>query len=204
MGYVNHVTYQLPQDLYSLNSSYGSEHMLKALLYKMKQHRVRPMADIVINHRIGTTQGHGGRYNRYDGIPLSRDERAVTSCTGGLIIHELLFGKTSSSGYSGSTMMLVSRISVLTLQEGMHQNLRKSIFRSPSQYFLLANTGIPVATTDAAWSTIKIIIGSGLSIGLTTQEGFPLHSISLQREFFRKLLGENCGVYVMLKENHLG
>ncbi|KAI3875817.1 hypothetical protein MKX03_023740 [Papaver bracteatum] len=74
----------LPQDLYSLNSSYGSEHMLKALLYKMKQHRVRPMADIVINHRIGTTQGHGGRYNRYDGISLSWDERAVTSCTGGL------------------------------------------------------------------------------------------------------------------------
>ncbi|MCL7044068.1 hypothetical protein MKW94_015778 [Papaver nudicaule] len=74
----------LPQDLYSLNSSYGSERMLKALLYKMKQHRVRPMADIVINHRIGTTIGHGGRYNRYDGVPLSWDERAVTSCTGGL------------------------------------------------------------------------------------------------------------------------
>ncbi|KAM7514017.1 hypothetical protein LguiA_003600 [Lonicera macranthoides] len=74
----------LPQNLYSLNSSYGSEHQLKALLHKMKQHKVRPMADIVINHRIGTTQGHGGKYNRYDGIPLSWDERAVTSCTGGL------------------------------------------------------------------------------------------------------------------------
>lgn len=43
------------------------------------------MADIVINHRVGTTQGHGGMYNRYDGIPLSWDERAVTSCTGGLV-----------------------------------------------------------------------------------------------------------------------
>ncbi|KAG5542843.1 hypothetical protein RHGRI_015812 [Rhododendron griersonianum] len=74
----------LPQNLYSLNSSYGSEHLLKALLYKMKQYKVRPMADIVINHRVGTTTGHGGRYNRYDGIPLSWDERAVTSCTGGL------------------------------------------------------------------------------------------------------------------------
>lgn len=75
----------LPQNLYSLDSSYGSESMLKALLYKMRQHKVRPMADIVINHRIGTTQGHGGRYNRYDGIPLSWDEHAVTSCTGGLV-----------------------------------------------------------------------------------------------------------------------
>ncbi|CAH9087024.1 unnamed protein product [Cuscuta europaea] len=74
----------LPQNLYNLNSAYGSEHLLKALLYKMKQYKVRPMADIVINHRVGTTQGNGGRYNRYDGIPLSWDERAVTCCSGGL------------------------------------------------------------------------------------------------------------------------
>ncbi|XP_054809210.1 probable alpha-amylase 2 [Prosopis cineraria] len=73
-----------PQNLYSLNSSYGSEHQLQALLHKMKQCKVRAMADIVINHRVGTTQGHGGMYNRYDGIPLSWDERAVTSDTGGL------------------------------------------------------------------------------------------------------------------------
>jgi len=51
----------------------------------MKQYRVRAMADIVINHRTGTTQGHGGSYNRFDGIPLAWDERAVTSCTGGLV-----------------------------------------------------------------------------------------------------------------------
>lgn len=74
----------LPQNLYSLDSSYGSENQLKALLQKMKLYNVRAMADIVINHRVGTIQGHGGMYNRYDGIPLSWDERAVTSCTGGL------------------------------------------------------------------------------------------------------------------------
>ena len=56
--------------------------MLKALLHKMRQHKVRPMADIVINHRIGTTQGHGGRYNRYDGISLSWDERAIVFSAG--------------------------------------------------------------------------------------------------------------------------
>lgn len=76
----------LPQNLYSLNSSYGSENLLKALLNKMKTHKVRAMADVVINHRVGTTQGHGGMYNRYDGIPLSWDERAVTGCTGGKVI----------------------------------------------------------------------------------------------------------------------
>ncbi|KAK8552446.1 hypothetical protein V6N12_041041 [Hibiscus sabdariffa] len=74
----------LPQNLYSLNSAYGSEQLLKALLQKLKQYKVRAMADIVINHRIGTTQGHGGMYNRYDGIPLAWNEHAVTSCTGGL------------------------------------------------------------------------------------------------------------------------
>ncbi|KAI5392691.1 probable alpha-amylase 2 [Lathyrus oleraceus] len=73
-----------PQDLYSLNSKYGSEHQLKALLHKMKQHKVRAMADIVINHRVGTTRGRGGIYNRFDGISLPWDERAVTSSTGGL------------------------------------------------------------------------------------------------------------------------
>lgn len=79
------MTGYLPQNLYSLNSSYGSEYLLRALLYKMKQYKVRAMADIVINHRVGTTKGHGGMYNRYDGIPLSWDEKAVTSCTGGRV-----------------------------------------------------------------------------------------------------------------------
>lgn len=53
----------------------------------MRQHRVRPMADIVVNHRVGTTTGHGGIYNRFDGIALPWDEHAITSCTGGLVSH---------------------------------------------------------------------------------------------------------------------
>lgn len=79
------ITGYLPQNLYLLSSSYGSEQQLKALLQKLSEYKVRAMADIVINHRIGTTQGHGGLYNRYDGIPLAWDEHAVTSCTGGLV-----------------------------------------------------------------------------------------------------------------------
>ncbi|KAG9458630.1 hypothetical protein H6P81_003138 [Aristolochia fimbriata] len=78
----------LPQNLYSLNSCYGSEQLLKSLLQKMQQYKIRAMADIVINHCIGTTKGHAGRYNRYDGIPLSWDEHAVTSCTGGLYVEQ--------------------------------------------------------------------------------------------------------------------
>ncbi|KAH0456337.1 hypothetical protein IEQ34_014244 [Dendrobium chrysotoxum] len=74
----------LPQNLYSLDSSYGSELQLKVLLQKLSQHKIRAMADIVINHRVGTTQGHGGAYNRFDGIPMSWDEHAITSCSGGL------------------------------------------------------------------------------------------------------------------------
>ncbi|KAG1355375.1 Alpha-amylase [Cocos nucifera] len=74
----------LPQNLYSLDSSYGSHLELKALLQKLHQNKVRAMADIVINHRVGTTRGHGGAYNRYDGIPLPWSEHAVTSCSGGM------------------------------------------------------------------------------------------------------------------------
>eukprot|EP01018_Ginkgo_biloba_P018376 Gb_04803 [translate_table: standard] len=73
----------LPQNIYSLNSAYGSEHQLKSLLQIMQNNNVRAMADIVINHRMGSTQGSGGLYNRYDGMPLPWDERAVTCCTGG-------------------------------------------------------------------------------------------------------------------------
>jgi hypothetical protein len=51
----------------------------------MNEHHVRAMADVVINHRIGTAQGSNGMYNRYDGIPISWDEHAVTSCSGGKV-----------------------------------------------------------------------------------------------------------------------
>lgn len=43
------------------------------------------MADIVINHRVGSTRGVGDLYNRYDGLPMPWDEHAVTSDSGGLV-----------------------------------------------------------------------------------------------------------------------
>jgi len=42
------------------------------------------MTDIVINHRVCTTQGHRGMYNHLDGTPLPWIERVVTSSTVGL------------------------------------------------------------------------------------------------------------------------
>lgn len=51
----------------------------------MKKSGLKPMADIVINHRVGSTRGVGDLYNRYDGLPMSWDEHAVTSDSGGLV-----------------------------------------------------------------------------------------------------------------------
>jgi hypothetical protein len=75
----------LPQNLYSLDSCYGSLQQLNSLIQNMNDHNIRAMADVVINHRVGTTQGSNGMYNRYDGIPIPWDEHAVTSCSGGKV-----------------------------------------------------------------------------------------------------------------------
>jgi alpha-amylase len=60
-----------------LNSAYGNEGVLQSLLKDMKKNKLRPMADIVINHRIGSTHGIGDLYNRYDGMPMPWDEHVV-------------------------------------------------------------------------------------------------------------------------------
>ncbi|XP_077231517.1 putative alpha-amylase 2 isoform X1 [Tasmannia lanceolata] len=58
----------LPQNLYSLDSSYGSQYLLKALLQKMQLRNIRAMADIVIDHRSETIKGNEGSFNRYGGL----------------------------------------------------------------------------------------------------------------------------------------
>ena len=75
----------LPRDLYSLNIPYGNGGELRELLRRINERGLRAMADIVINHRIGSCQGIGGRYNRFDGMPMPWDEHAVTCDTGGLV-----------------------------------------------------------------------------------------------------------------------
>jgi alpha-amylase len=53
-----------------LNSVYGSERELQSLQKDMKKNKLAPMADIVINHCIGSTRGIGDLYNHYDGMPM--------------------------------------------------------------------------------------------------------------------------------------
>jgi alpha-amylase len=42
---------QLPQDLDSLNTAYGSEADLRACLAALRDHNILAIADVVINHR---------------------------------------------------------------------------------------------------------------------------------------------------------
>ena len=46
----------LPRDIYNLNSAYGSEGELRELLYELRDHELKAIADIVINHRCAHFQ----------------------------------------------------------------------------------------------------------------------------------------------------
>jgi hypothetical protein len=46
----------MPQQLYDLNSAYGSQEQLHALLEGLKAAGVAPIADVVINHRLANKQ----------------------------------------------------------------------------------------------------------------------------------------------------
>jgi alpha-amylase len=66
----------LPRDLYKLDSAYGSEGELRALVDAMRDRGLKAVADIVINHRCAHTQDEQGRWNRFGGR-LPWDETAV-------------------------------------------------------------------------------------------------------------------------------
>ncbi|CAI5536294.1 unnamed protein product, partial [Closterium sp. Naga37s-1] len=46
---------------------------------------VRVIADVVVNHRVGSQQGEGGQWTRFDGTSMPWDESAVTCDTGGKV-----------------------------------------------------------------------------------------------------------------------
>ncbi|GKD48762.1 probable alpha-amylase 2 [Tanacetum coccineum] len=202
----------LPQNLYSLNSSYGSESLLKALLNKMKQYNIRPMADIVINHRVGTTQGHGGMYNRYDGVPLSWDERAVTSCTGGR------GNRSTGDNFNGvpnidHTQDFVRKDIIGWLKWLRHkvgfQDFRFDFARGYSAKYVkeYIEGAKPIFSVGEYWDTCnykgtyldynqgalgglnnmskRIVIGSVLSIGLMAQGNSLRHLTSQLKGFFK-------------------
>ncbi|KAL2645486.1 hypothetical protein R1flu_013073 [Riccia fluitans] len=74
----------LPMDYYDLNTAYGTEGELRQLIKTIRGNKMKPMADIVINHRIGSTKGINGIYNRYDNMSMPWDEHAITCDSGGL------------------------------------------------------------------------------------------------------------------------
>ena len=68
----------LPRDLYCLESRYGTEEELRKALKRLKDLKVKSIADIVINHRCAHDQDSQGRWNRYGGR-LAWDASAITS-----------------------------------------------------------------------------------------------------------------------------
>ncbi|MEW5305901.1 MAG: hypothetical protein WDW36_008413 [Sanguina aurantia] len=68
----------LPGDYYNLDSAYGSESELRDLISVMKEHGVKAIADIVINHRCAERQGPDGKWNQFGG-KMAWDESAICS-----------------------------------------------------------------------------------------------------------------------------
>jgi alpha-amylase len=75
----------LPQSLYDLNSSYGTYDELRDLNRDLWANSLRPVADIVMNHRCPDGQDENGAYNRYmdeldhPGAKLEWDSSAIAS-----------------------------------------------------------------------------------------------------------------------------
>ncbi|KAL4441004.1 hypothetical protein ABPG77_010435 [Micractinium sp. CCAP 211/92] len=75
----------LPGQLYNLSSKYGSKEELIALNRKLLEAGIRPVCDIVINHRCADYQDENGVWNRYGddidhaGKPIDWAQWAITS-----------------------------------------------------------------------------------------------------------------------------
>lgn len=55
----------LPDELYELESAYGTKDELVTLNQALRAAGIRPMADIVINHRSAAQKGPDGKWNQY-------------------------------------------------------------------------------------------------------------------------------------------
>ena len=55
----------LPAQLYNLNSCYGSKEQLQSLTWALNYAGIKPIADIVINHRCADVQNAEGIWNSY-------------------------------------------------------------------------------------------------------------------------------------------
>ncbi len=57
----------LPRDYYDLNSQYGTEAELREMIKILQDNGLKPIADIVINHRCAHYQGDDGKWNKFGG-----------------------------------------------------------------------------------------------------------------------------------------
>ena len=55
----------LPAQLYNLNSCYGTKEQLQSLTWALNYAGIKPVADIVINHRCADVQNADGIWNSY-------------------------------------------------------------------------------------------------------------------------------------------
>ena len=55
----------MPAQLYNLTSSYGTKEELQSLTWQLNHAGIRPIADIVINHRCADIQNVTGHWNLY-------------------------------------------------------------------------------------------------------------------------------------------
>ena len=68
----------MPQDLYDLNSKYGSVEDLKDCVRALHNCGIKTLGDAVLNHRCAGLQGPDGLWNQYTG-KLDWDARAIVS-----------------------------------------------------------------------------------------------------------------------------
>jgi len=62
---VEHLQGYLPAQLYNLNSCYGNKEQLQSLTWALNYAGIKPVADIVINHRCADVQNAEGIWNSY-------------------------------------------------------------------------------------------------------------------------------------------
>lgn len=55
----------MPAQLYDLNSCYGTKEELQSLTWELNHAGIRPIADVVINHRCADIQNETGHWNLF-------------------------------------------------------------------------------------------------------------------------------------------
>ena len=74
---VEHLQGYLPAQLYNLESCYGNKEQLQSLTWALNYAGIKPVADIVINHRCADVQNAEGIWNSYRHIFIHRTQFSI-------------------------------------------------------------------------------------------------------------------------------